>query len=664
MPNRLSQFWQELKRRNVIRVVTVYAGAAFVILELVDIIAEPLKLPSWLLPVVIVLLSIGFIIAVILSWIYDIHPEGGMVKTEPAEKAKVEGLPNSSNGWKIASYISFAVIVGLIILNIIPRDKTTNSFNGFETSIAVLPFENMSMNEEDAHLGNAFTDEIIMTLQSIKAFDRVLSYSSTMQFAENRPSIPDIAEKLNVNYLVEGSIQKYQNRIRVRVQFIRAFNEDHIWGDSFDHEYIEPQDMLSIQTIIAEEVADQLRVSIAPEEKLRIETVPTSNLNALTLYQKGRNAFQNDYLDEAEGFYHQAINIDQEFAKAYVGLAQVYWAKHYAESFFSENFLDSVLILSNEALSHNDNLSEAYVMRGSYYYEKGNLANAEKEYDKAIELNPNDWVPYYYKAILYGFNDLINLLDNCLKALSLCKGPQLPDILRGIIAGYQNAGFPEQALDYANRLFELDQDSAKYYMLLSGFASARQDYENQLRYALKAYALDSNKVVMRLGNIVDRVANSYANLGQYDMAVKWYEKYMQTDYVKRYPTLWVSHRIGYAYWKTGNQEKADHYFNQQLEYSTNEINLGRMRSEEYFAYYDLAAVYAFLGEREKAIENLMIFNEKKIIHHWMVLLIKTDPLFDSIRDEPEFQQIVRDVEAKYQAEHERVRQWLEENDML
>src|SRR5210317_1668509 len=121
MPNKLSQFWQELKRRNVVRVITVYAGVAFVILELVDIIAEPLKLPSWLLPVVIVLLSIGFIIAVILSWIYDIHPEGGMVKTEPAEKVKAEDIPKSSNNWKIASYISFVVIVGLIVLNIIPR---------------------------------------------------------------------------------------------------------------------------------------------------------------------------------------------------------------------------------------------------------------------------------------------------------------------------------------------------------------------------------------------------------------------------------------------------------------------------------------------------------------------------------------------------------------
>ncbi len=120
-PNKISNFRQELKRRNVVRVITIYAGAAFVNLELVDIIAEPQKLRSWLLPVVIILLSIGFMITVIFSWIYDMHPEGGIVKTEPAEKVGEASAPPSSKGWRIASYISFIVIVALIVLNIISR---------------------------------------------------------------------------------------------------------------------------------------------------------------------------------------------------------------------------------------------------------------------------------------------------------------------------------------------------------------------------------------------------------------------------------------------------------------------------------------------------------------------------------------------------------------
>ena len=122
-PIRLSQLWQELKRRRVIHVIVVYATAAFIIFELVDIIDDPLLLPEWALSLVIVLLAIGFPIAIIFSWIYDVHTEGGIVKTEPVDKVKEEDVSKSSSSWKIASYISFVVIVGLIILNIIPRTK-------------------------------------------------------------------------------------------------------------------------------------------------------------------------------------------------------------------------------------------------------------------------------------------------------------------------------------------------------------------------------------------------------------------------------------------------------------------------------------------------------------------------------------------------------------
>jgi hypothetical protein len=120
-PNRLAQFWQELKRRKVTRVITVYAAASFVILQLVEILAPSLRLPEWTMNLILVLLIVGFIIAVILSWIYDVHPEGGIVKTEPADKVKKEDKAISSNSWRIASYISFVVIVALIVLNVVPR---------------------------------------------------------------------------------------------------------------------------------------------------------------------------------------------------------------------------------------------------------------------------------------------------------------------------------------------------------------------------------------------------------------------------------------------------------------------------------------------------------------------------------------------------------------
>ena len=164
MSNKLSQFWLELKRRNVIRVITVYAGAAFVIIELINNITEPLRLPDWTPTLVIVLLAIGFPIVIIFSWLYDIHPEGGMVKTEPAEKVKTKDAPKSSNSWKVASYISFMVIVGLIFLNVVSR---TDKKEIPDKSIAILPFINDSPLKENEYFLNGIMEELLIKLQAI-----------------------------------------------------------------------------------------------------------------------------------------------------------------------------------------------------------------------------------------------------------------------------------------------------------------------------------------------------------------------------------------------------------------------------------------------------------------------------------------------------------------
>ena len=138
--NKLSNFWQELKRRKVVRVITVYAAAAFVILELVDIINEPFGLPDWTLKLVVVILAVGLIVAIILSWIYDIHPEGGIVKTQPAHELKEADKHVSSSTWKIVSYISFVVIAGFIVFHILTASFRSNMIDRLEKSIAFYLF--------------------------------------------------------------------------------------------------------------------------------------------------------------------------------------------------------------------------------------------------------------------------------------------------------------------------------------------------------------------------------------------------------------------------------------------------------------------------------------------------------------------------------------------
>ena len=175
MSNKLSQFWQELKRRNVVRVVTVYAGAAFVIIELINNITEPLRLPEWTPTLVIVLLVIGFPIVIIFSWIYDIHPEGGIVKTEPVEKAVSIQDSKTSNGWKISSYISFIVILVLIAINIFGSKKDYRIDESLEKSIAVLPFRNLSGDLGQDFICDGLTEEVINNLYKVESLNRVPS---------------------------------------------------------------------------------------------------------------------------------------------------------------------------------------------------------------------------------------------------------------------------------------------------------------------------------------------------------------------------------------------------------------------------------------------------------------------------------------------------------
>ncbi len=159
-PNQLSQFWQELKRRKVVRVITVYEAAAFVILELLSIIIEPLRLLEWTLQFTIVFLCIGFIIAVILSWINDVHPEGGIVKTEPVHKIKEEDISQSTNNWKIATYVSFVVIVAFFVFYLVGNNKKSFDISKLEKSVAVLPLDYLSEDPNKEYLANAVLDAI------------------------------------------------------------------------------------------------------------------------------------------------------------------------------------------------------------------------------------------------------------------------------------------------------------------------------------------------------------------------------------------------------------------------------------------------------------------------------------------------------------------------
>jgi TolB-like protein/Tfp pilus assembly protein PilF len=580
--------------------------------------------------------------------------KGRLVSNKNLKKWLVSGL---------LVILCISVVFG--ILKVIEKSKQASDIAKLEKSIAVLPFVNDSPDEGNAYFINGIMDEILNNLQKIKVF-RVLSRTSVEQYrGSTKPSLPKIAKELNVNYIVEGSGQKYGNKIVLRVQLIAADNEKHLWGKSYEQEIYETNDIINIQSQIAQAIATELKAVMTPEEKQLIEKTPTLNLTAYDFYMRGReehtkywvNNSNRAVLQIAEDLYHKALKYDSAFAQAYTGLARVYWDKHFfAKEYFSENYMDSVLILSDFALTFDNNLAEAYAIRGDYYTYKGFINKAIEEYDKSIKLNPNSWEAYYGKGEMYGTGDLANMINNYQKAASLNHGVELPGLLRNISYAYDNAGFKDKARYYNLEAFKLDGDSVPYLDMLAEFEDSN---EKAIEFERKAYAIDSTSLIT-----VNSLAYYYMDLKQFKESLKYYKKYVEMLKANSTLTNNQMHRIGYAYWVNGYKKEAENYFDKQLEYCKNDIELKRPWGQKLYPYYDMAAIYAFRGDKEKAYENLKIFNQRQGMPLWAVIFIKTDQLFNSIRNEPEFQQIVKDVEAKYQAEHERVRKWLEEQEKL
>ncbi|MCK5699730.1 MAG: tetratricopeptide repeat protein, partial [Cyclobacteriaceae bacterium] len=590
MPNKLSRFWQELKRRNVVRVITVYAGAAFVILELTDIITEPLKLPSWLLPVVIVLLSIGFIIAIILSWIYDIIPEGGLEKTEPAHKVKEEDIPKSSNTWKIASYISFVVIVGLILLNIIPRVKETKERTLPDKSIAVRPFWNESTDQKNESFVIGMTEDIRNNLAKIADL-RVQSRGSVEKYRDTDYTTLDIARDLNVSYILEGTAQRIEDQVKINVQLILAETDDHVWEASYREEIADVKQVFDIQNQIAQAVATEIKAIIAPEEKELMEKNMTFSLRAYDFYQKGREelwkiSFDND-LDanyKAEGYFHDALRYDPAYALAYSGLAWTFFYEHVGENVLSESYLDSTLILANIALEHDNQLSDAHLVKGQYYFTMGRPEQAIENLDLALKYNPNSWMAYRIKGSSHLQNNFVESIESSHNAALHHRGSQISDILRTIGYAYVNAGFSEMGKFYQREAFKLDKDTLRDLL-----TSAR--FEGNMGNYLKFVELyEQGKLDTTNENILWRAGYNYLFLGKYEKALKLFETRLNIAKSVDLEAANGSHRIAYTHFKLGNQEKAEFYFNKQLEFGFTEIKLDRWEARQRFAHYDIAAV--------------------------------------------------------------------------
>ena len=590
--------------------------------------------------------------------------------TTPSDSATIPKNQHKPSNQRI---LIFTAIVSILILslaywfysNMERQDSLVQQeeIKFIDKSIAVRPFTSLSEDPEKQYLADGVMDAILLHLSKIEDL-RVISRTSVEQYRETIKTASNICQELDVSYLLEGSFQKHGDRARLIVQLIEPGKEGHVWANEYDRDW---KDIFTVQSEVAQTIAKELQAVITPKEKQLIEKIPTANLTAYDFYQRGKDEHlryqldntDREALERAEDLYHKALEYDSAFALAYTGLAEVYWNKHYWETFLTENFMDTVLVLADIALSFDDQLAEAYVIRGNYYRFNYEKEQAIVEYDQANKFNPNFGQAYAEKGRLYDQDDLVKAIDNFQKAASLQRGPFLPGIYRSIGNSYVMAGFREKFYYYIKEALKLDDDSAAYYKLLAELEDNIGNYKKAIEFGRKSYSIDSTdlRTIFLLG-----INHSY--LGQNEEYLEYMKKYDKKLKTLDQLSPLNIFRIGHAYWVNGFKEEAEYYFNTGLEFHFEMIELGRHYLQDLHTFYNLGAIHTFLGDRDKAYENLRLLNQRQRMPLWMIANIKNDPLFDNIRGEPEFQQIVKDVEAKYQAEHERVRVWLEKEGML
>ena len=364
----MTGFFEEARRRKVYRVAAAYIIAAGGIIQLASAAFPAWELPNWMLRLVIVLLLMGFPIALILAWAYDITAQGVRATPAPA-------LPGSHRRRNIVMLVATGVVIsaaaGFFLLPRVSAHKC-------DKSIAVLPFENLSDEKENAYFADGVQDDVLTNLSKIGDL-KVISRTSVMPYRGKASNVREIGKALGVGAILEGSVRRIGNRVRVNVQLINADTDEHMWAEDYDRDLT---DVFAIQTDLAQQIVRELQAKLSPMEKAQIERRPTENSEAYLAFMQGHEMFYRadkfrSNTEKAEQLFEKATQLDPNFARAFAALAWVHdWNYHDFDPTPARK--EKAWTAAVEALRLQPNLPEAHLAMGFYYY------YCERDYQAAL----------------------------------------------------------------------------------------------------------------------------------------------------------------------------------------------------------------------------------------------------------------------------------------
>ena len=379
-PKGLGHAFAELKRRRVLRVIVLYAIAGWIVIEVSSTVLPNLNLPDWSVTLVTVLVALGFILAIMLAWAFDIGP-GGIHRTAGISEEQGDTLNTQSEPESSAS---------------VPSIDTTSDAADLK-SIAVLPFVNMSGDAENEYFSDGISEEILNLLVKLPKL-RVASRTSSFAFKGKDFDIPDVAKRLNVGTVLEGSVRRAGDRVRITGQLIETATDSHLWSETYDREM---KDVFAIQDDIAQSIVDALQMTLTPKDRRALQYVATSNPEAYDYYLKGRKFFyamsSRDF-QHAIQMYDKAIELDPNYAIAFAGIADTYSQMYRFADARAENAARA-LEASRKAVELDTDSAEAHASLGLSLFINDKYEEAERHFETAILLNPKLFESYFFYAL-------------------------------------------------------------------------------------------------------------------------------------------------------------------------------------------------------------------------------------------------------------------------
>ena len=576
----------------------------------------------------------------VITPVYALANSGLVVPEQTGDAAKGTLVAHPSAGW-INRYwwIGFVPLLIAAVFYFMNRPGEGPVEIG-NKSIAVLPFLNMSNDQEQEYFSDGITEDILSQLSTIEDL-KVISRTTSWAYKGSTQPLPEIGKELGVDHILEGSVRRADNQIRVVAQLIAVSTDEHLWAKTYDREITE---VFAIQSEIAKDIANVLKAKLSPAfSKKDTNAIGESRITAYDYYLRGHKIIrewstQQD-LDNAIELLRQALIEEPDYAEAYADLALAYLLK----GFYGVNkkqWVDSALILANLAIDFNPQFSYGYLARAEIY--DSDLINdpeaAQQDLLKAYELDPNN-SDGLLSVGLYYFNSgtFEKGIDLIIKSLEV--EPDKTNLRRYIVWAqiYEFIDSIDQAVAYYQQAIKLKPDAAHVLEDLVNILNNNHRYQEAIGYAERIVKIEATLQDQ------DNLAWTYLRSGDLQAAYDAWSQMsiLEQDY-QPYARIPYKHRLAYVLWKQGKHSEAEKLFLEEMDRLERVIQSGQ-QTEFKGEFYDLAGINAFLGKREVALKWLKRAAKEGFFEPELML---RDPLFDGIRDENQYLELLQESQAE------------------